>query len=285
MKTRPTKLISGVLTSAIALLSGPMLIAQPPGPPPGGFGPGGPGFRGRGPGGTGFGGREFGPEGRPAKVTNAPYSALETTQTTQTLSNGTQITRSEQTQVYRDSQGRVRSETTITPPPGSTAPARTDITIFDPVEGSMSRIDSQRMVVEKTMLPTRDSTRRGPGSRPAGSTRPDNISRPAGAASPQIQKDDLGTRTIQGVTATGKRTTTTIPAGAVGNSQAMQSVHEIWVSSDLQVAMMATTSDPRFGTRVSQLSNVSRNEPDPGLFQVPSNYTVKTRSRPGGSPQ
>jgi hypothetical protein len=283
MKTRSTKWIASALTSAIALLSGSMLIAQPPGPPPGGFGPGG--FRGRGPGGPGFAGREFGPGGRQATVTNAPYSALETAQTTQLLANGTQITRNEQTQVYRDSQGRVRTDTTVTPPAGSTVPARTMVTIFDPVEGSISRLDSQRMVVEKSMLPTRDFTPRGPASRPGGGARADNIGRPAGAAAPQIQRDDLGTRTIAGVTATGKRTTTTIPAGTVGNSQAMQSVHETWISSDLQVAMMTTTSDPRFGTRVTQLTNVTRNEPDAGLFQVPSNYTVKTHSRPGGPRQ
>jgi hypothetical protein len=209
---------------------------------------------------------------------------METTVSTQTLANGNQITRNESTQVYRDSQGRVRTETTMTPRPGSAAnaQARTNVTIFDPVEGSVSRIDSQRMVVEKSMLPTGNPGRRGPPQDGSG-PRPEN--RNGGAAAPQVLKEELGTKVIASLTATGKRTTTTIAAGAVGNSQAIQSVHEVWMSSDLQVPVMMTSSDPRSGTRVTQLTNVTRNEPDPALFQAPSGYTVKTHSRPGGGPR
>jgi hypothetical protein len=277
------KLTVRTLMGAGALLSAAMMLAQPPGPPPGGFrggrGPGGPEF-----GGPGFG-RGFGE--RQTKVTNAPYSAMETTVSTQTLANGNQITRNESTQVYRDSQGRVRTETTMTPRPGSAAnaQARTMVTIFDPVEGSVSRIDSQRMVVEKSMLPTGNPGRRGP-PQDGGRARPENRNGGTAPAGPQVLKEELGTRVIASLTATGKRTTTTIAAGAIGNAQAIQSVHEVWMSPDLQVPVMRTSSDPRSGTRVTQLTNVSRNEPDPALFQAPSGYTVKTHSGPhGGGPR
>jgi hypothetical protein len=278
------KLTSRTLIGAGALLSAAMMLAQPPGPPPGGFrggrGPGGPEFGGPG------GGRGFGPGGRQPTVANAPYSAMETTVSTQTLANGNQITRNESTQVYRDSQGRVRTETTMTPRPGSAAnaQARTMVTIFDPVEGSVSRIDSERMVVEKSMLPTGNPGRRGPPQDGNGRPRPEN--RNGGAAAPGVLKEELGTRVIASLTATGKRTTTTIAANAVGNTQPIQSVHEIWMSSDLQVPVMMTSSDPRSGTRVTQLTNVTRNEPDPALFQAPAGYTVKTHSGPrGGGPR
>jgi hypothetical protein len=41
-------------------------------------------------------------------VTDAPFSAIAVTQTTHTLADGNKITRTIQTNVYRDSQGRVR---------------------------------------------------------------------------------------------------------------------------------------------------------------------------------
>jgi hypothetical protein len=37
---------------------------------------------------------------------------------------------------------------------------------------------------------------------------------------------------------------------------------------------MIKTSDPRFGTTVTQLTNVVRSEPDAALFQTPADYTV-----------
>jgi hypothetical protein len=275
MNMRLTKLMTGVI------LSGALILAQ--GPPPGG-----PGFRG----GRGFGGpggREFGPGGlAQGKVTGQPYSAMEVTESTQTLGNGTQITRKEQTQVYRDSMGRVRTETTMTRPGGSTATgtgqSRTMVTIYDPVEGSVTRLDSQRQTADKTMLPTGangggNPGRRGPGLNGNG---PGNRARTAGANAPQVQKEELGTKTLASLSVSGTRTTMTIPAGAEGNSQAIQTVHEVWRSADLQVPVMTTITDPRSGTRVTQLTNVNRNEPDAGLFQTPSGYTLRTHSRPGG---
>jgi hypothetical protein len=74
--------------------------------------------------------------------------------------------------------------------------------------------------------------------------------------------------------AAGTRLTRTIPAGAMGNSQPIQTVRETWVSSDLNVPVMIKTSDPRFGTTVTQLTNVVRSEPDAALFQTPADYTV-----------
>jgi len=274
---RLTKLLSGtILIAALVLAQGP-----PPGPR-GEFGFGGPGGRGRGPGG--------GPGPRMNKVvTGSPYSAVETRQTTQILSDGTQINRSETSTVYRDSQGRVRTETTMARPAragsstssnGAAPETRTMVTIFDPVEGSTTRLDTQRLTADKTMFPTGDSGRRGPPPQGAGAG-----PRAVRAGEPQPVKLELGTKTINGLSATGTRTTNTIAAGEFGNSKAIQSVHEVWMSSELQEPLMITTSDPRFGTSTTTLNNVTRNEPDPALFVTPSTYKVTTHSRPGGPPR
>ena len=234
------------------------LFAQ--GPPPGGPGrPGGPGFGGPGPGGPGFGGPQ-------ATVTGAPYSAVRTFQSQQTLANGNEIQRNDQSKIYRDSQGRIRTETTMTPPSGSSADARTMITIFDPVAGFITRMDPQNSTAVKSALPS--------------GTPPTPPAPPATSSAPQVQTEDLGSKTISGLVATGIRTLITTPAGAFGNTQAIQSTREIWTSTDLQVPVLVTTSDPRFGTSTSQLTNIVRAEPDPSLFQVPSTYTVSTRTRP-----
>jgi len=238
-------------TTLSILAATAVLSAQ--GPPPG------PGFGGRDFGGRGFGGPGLG--GPPhATVTGAPYSAVETFQSQQTLANGNEIQKSHQSSVYRDSQGRVRTESTMPPPPGSTTQSRTMITIVDPVAGYVTRLDPQNSTAVKSALPT--------GTPPAHPT------------PPQAQTQDLGAKTINGLTATGVRTLITIPAGTDGNTQAIQSTHEVWTSTDLQVPVLITNSDPRFGTSTSQLTNVTRAEPDPTLFQVPSSYTTTTRARP-----
>ncbi|HMD48355.1 MAG TPA: hypothetical protein VKG79_04625, partial [Bryobacteraceae bacterium] len=85
---------------------------------------------------------------------------------------------------------------------------------------------------------------------------------------------DLGTQVIQGVNATGKRITRTVAAGVEGNDRAIQVVTETWYSPDLQVVVMSKTSDPRFGESTYQLTNITRAEPDPTMFTVPSGYTV-----------
>ena len=86
-------------------------------------------------------------------------------------------------------------------------------------------------------------------------------------------------QTINGVQATGTRVTRTIPAGGAGNAQPLQIVRETWVSSDLKQPVMVKESDPRMGTTVTQLTNITRSEPDPSLFQAPSDYTVTKGGR------
>lgn len=87
--------------------------------------------------------------------------------------------------------------------------------------------------------------------------------------------ESLGKQTIEGVEAEGKRTTTTIPAGAVGNERPIEMITETWYSPELQTTIMSKRSDPRTGESIFRLTNIRRGEPDASLFQVPSDYTVK----------
>jgi hypothetical protein len=85
---------------------------------------------------------------------------------------------------------------------------------------------------------------------------------------------DLPTSTINGVPARGSRISTRVPIGAIGNDREFQSVSELWFSSDLNLLIKSVNTDPRFGTTIYELTNISRQPPDPSLFRVPSEYNV-----------
>ena len=88
-------------------------------------------------------------------------------------------------------------------------------------------------------------------------------------------KEDLGEQVIEGVTAKGTRTTTVIPAGAIGNEQPITVTSEEWFSPDLKVLVMTKHADPRSGETTYRLTGVTRGEPDPSLFDLPAGVTIK----------
>jgi hypothetical protein len=189
-------------------------------------------------------------------VTGAPYSATQMTETQQALGDGNQIARQEQSKVFRDSQGRVRMEHTA-----KGAQAYAVIAIFDPVAGFTHVLHPSTMTAVKTPVHVHTEVQNGRAVHPKRNTS-------------DVQTEDLGTQMVNGLAATGTRTTRTIPAGAIGNQQAIQIVREAWVSVELKVPVMIKSSDPRFGSTVMQLTNITRAEPDAALFQVPANYTI-----------
>jgi len=256
-------LIFAVLFAAASLLAqGP-----PPGRGGGRMGPGGPG--------PGFG---VAP-GMMRTVTGAPYSAVEVTETTQTLANGNVIQHKSQSNVYRDSMGRVRVETTVPARGGTAGQTMTRITIHDPVAGVTRELDPQAKTVREMTIPQG----RGPGGNggrpaPQGRMMADAARRPE----PNAVTETLAMQTINGIQANGTRMTRTIPAGEIGNAQPIQTVRETWVSPDLKVPVMVKTVDPRFGATTTQLTNIIRSEPDASLFQAPADYTVThVTGRPG----
>lgn len=89
-------------------------------------------------------------------------------------------------------------------------------------------------------------------------------------------KEQLGKQILEGVEAEGTRTTVTIPAGEIGNERAIEIVSERWYSQELQLVVMTRHSDPRSGETTYKLTNINRSEPAKSLFEVPSDYTIKT---------
>jgi hypothetical protein len=211
-------------------------------------------------------------------VTGAPYSGDEVTEHVQTLSDGNRIVNTTSTRIYRDSQGRTRTETTLpTFAGGPSAPVM--ITINDPVSGVTYLLNADNKTAQKLMakqveLPKAKGLLQLPDVAVASGAGSAVFTAAAGFPKPDMKTEDLGNQTLDGVLATGTRTTETIPAGAVGNEQPIQIVSERWFSHDLQVAVKSTISDPRIGQTTETLNNLTRTEPDSSLFQVPGDYSV-----------
>jgi hypothetical protein len=273
----------------VALLTTATLLAQ--GPPPGGRrGPGGPG----GPGGRGPWGGPGGAAGPGMMavdrqvITGAPFSGIEVTENSQSLSDGNVIKNRTQTSIYRDGMGRVRTEETFTEPGANgSQTTRTMIRIHDPVAGVMRTLDPQNKTAHEMNAGPGPGRGPNPNGNGNGAGRPAPAGRGAGAATrdPNTSTETLSMQTINGIQANGSRVTRTIPAGQIGNAQALQITHETWMAVDLKVPVMVKRTDPRNGTTTTQLTNVVRSEPDPALFQIPSDYTVTKDPGRGRGPR
>ena len=259
----------GLLIVGLSAVSVAQTEPGPPPPPPGG--PGmtmtmqGPGFGG------GFFHEEIG-EGHKV-VTGAPMTAVIDTTRDTTLSDGNTIHTDNQSTVYRDSQGRVRREIQFelaTPATGATK--RTMVVITDPVSGNRYMLNPQNKTAHQMPL--------HPPKPPNGAREGERGERGAGHESANVATESLGTKTILGLQAQGTRVTRTIPAGQIGNAKAISVVTDRWESTELQIPLSMTHSDPMMGTVSSTVTSVNRAEPDPSLFQVPSDYKVET-GKPG----
>jgi len=253
MKKHAAWLVTGI--GALCLAAGLGVYAQdgPPGPPDA----------------EGILAFEAGPGGPGHVVKGAPFSAQTTIETVNVLGNGTHIDRKTAGAFYRDSQGRTRREETLPAVGPASESGATPHLVFiqDPVAGVHYLLEPDRKVARQ--MPSHGG--HGPDNADARHWAPGPRADAANATTEQ-----LGTQTINGVSATGTRITRTIPAGRIGNDKPIQIVTERWYSPELQVNLMTKRTDPRSGTTTIQLTNISREEPASTLFQVPPDYTVKT---------
>jgi hypothetical protein len=218
-------------------------------------------------------------------VTNAPFTADAINTTTQVLGDGTRIERSTTTRYYRDREGRVRSEQTILglgaldPAGGET---RTIITVDpDPGDGFVYTLDPV----------ARTARRVGRGNVISWVARPADVTSAAALrlsstdlrvvtlrASPEAgtpqPPESLGTRQMEGVTVTGRRTKSVIPLGQIGNDRPIEISTERWESPDLRLLVRSLQRDPRTGDVEYRLTNIVRGDPPADLFTIPADYEV-----------
>jgi hypothetical protein len=210
-------------------------------------------------------------------LTGAPYSATRTTTRVQTLADGTTVTHTTTVKEARDSEGRTYHATQMEMVPAGRPP----MTIYF-VSDSAKRItmnwSSNGKVVTVNHWPEPQTApqpaRHLPSPQDNQITAPVRTPIPRNT-NPDLHIDDLGTQTINGVPAQGRRITRVIPAGREGNDQPITVTTETWISPEIRTDVLQVTDDPRSGNSRMELSDIDLNEPDPSLFQAPEGYTMQ----------
>jgi hypothetical protein len=205
-------------------------------------------------------------------VKGAPFSAVTTSTTNQTLQDGTTtINRTAQGLIYRDSEGRVRREVTFTGVASlePTGGRHKMVAIFDPVAGVHYVLKPDKKIAYKMTLPANGADKAQAFEQKMQARQQQE------EASGALKVVSLQPQVVNGVNTEVTRTTHTIATGEIGNSAPIQVVSERWYSTDLQTVVQSTRKDPRFGTTTYSLTNIQRAEPAATLFAVPADYTVK----------
>lgn len=229
-------------------------------------------------------------------IPGRPVSATEERHSLQVLADGTRIETKSSNRYYRDDQGRTRIE-------------REDGTILisDPLLGAGVEMKDGKVVSRSTFSrssngaysfsssnagePTTNKAEaelkmkanmdalKAMAVENAGAAFGDSqvikVKRKAEAAANKAEhndthEEDLGTQAVNGISAQGTRSVTTIPLGMIGNDRPIEIVSERWVSSDLEMTIKSTNKDPRFGETTYELTNILTGAPDPTLFQIPA---------------
>ena len=226
-----------------------------------------------------------------APVQGAPYSATITNESVQTLADGNRIVQSSSGSIARDSMGRTRQDMPL-PRIGNMAPADAPhlVVIQDPVAQVSYTLNLTDKTAVKNPAPGALPTLRATASSvhadggaaisvrafagPASAAPMLIQSRAIGGNEGQAQTEDLGSKSMEGISVSGTRTTRTIPAGQIGNDQPISIVTEVWTSPELKTVISSKRSDPRIGDETYQLTNIVRAEPDPALFTVPGDFKI-----------
>jgi len=194
-------------------------------------------------------------------VQGHPFSAETVIEDTKRLYDGTTVTKRRGGAIYRDGEGRTRREQPlemvgVVNIVGSDNKPQILVFINDFAARPQIFIDLDNKIARKTFLP--------------------NIGPPFEPRLPgNARIENLGTKTIEGVSVEGTRETIEIPAGSLGNDKPMQVLHEKWFSKELQVLVMSRHIDPVAGEHIFKLVNIMRAEPDPQVFAVPTGFRIE----------
>jgi hypothetical protein len=225
-----------------------------------------------------------------APIQGAPYSAAITNESIETLPDGNRIVQTSNGTTARDSQGRTRQDAAL-PTIGNLSATNAPRLVFiqDPVAQMSYTLNLTDKTAQKIPTPSTAMDIAGLGSgsgkffiqmgsavSTAGLPSPGIVMQKTFVTNDQAQvnTEDLGSQTMEGIQVNGVRTTHTIPAGQIGNDKPISIVTEVWTSPDLKTIVYSKRSDPRMGEQTFQLKNIVRAEPDASLFTVPADFAI-----------
>jgi len=212
--------------------------------------------------------------------TGLPFSADVEEENDKFLADGNHIHYEVHGKIFRDSEGRMRTETEA-PVFNSNSKPFVHINITDMVEGRIIFLDMEHKIATVTLLgrPTavaaltipKDSANQNPKIQPVPTVPEHRLPTPSRNPAPE----DLGTSQIEGFTVQGTRSTHIMNAGMIGNDRPIATTTERWFSLELKMDLVKITDSPDGGRHVRKLVNIHAGEPDPLLFQIPPDFKVK----------
>jgi hypothetical protein len=199
-----------------------------------------------------------------------PYTAEYKVTHVQTLADGTTITRDSTEVRASDSHGRSMIARTTTS--GDRAPI-THVVVFDPVARTQITWLSPGKIARVFKMSAPDAAEHNC----SGIMR--NDATVVSGPKSKFTSENLGTESIQGIEARGRRRTTTIPEGVDGNDAPLVITSEMWSAVAVVKGLMLRENrdDPRSGKMTEELTSLSQSDPDPTTFQPPEGYEIVTK--------
>lgn len=193
------------------------------------------------------------------QVPGIPFSGKQQVVVTNTLANGTVVSRKYFTIVARDSQGRVHRESRGSVPADSDlVPPLLHTILLDPAAhtrtecypaGKYCEVKGYKPLVSVAQTASPNST-------------------------PEFQRESIGDNVLESMNVTGTRESRTYPSGVAGNTEPIAVTKEIWFSPQLQVNLSVVRNDPRTGIESLKITELKLDEPAASLFDIPDGYKV-----------
>ena len=209
--------------------------------------------------------------------------------------------------VYRDSEGRTRTEQSVFALMGEDRALPLLIDIVDSVAGCKYTLDTERHVAHRVkavpspdgmgggqLTPERAALLRNfmraphppppPPPPPANNGSRGESTQESASISfdpvpiENVTKEDLATQRMEGVTVKGHRTTTLMPSDGSGSPSKV--TNESWFSPDIQEFVVMKTISAHGEESASRLTHVVLGEPDAALFHVPPDYQIVDETGP-----
>jgi hypothetical protein len=200
-------------------------------------------------------------------IPDAPFSGVIEVQRSFVQPNGALINVKTIRQIARDSHGRIYNEAReLVPVASSDTPRIRRIHLYDPQTRMSAMIDPSQKTYW-TMIVNRPPATVPPGllaASPVGDMLP---------ANEFAKQEDLGMSEREGVSVHGVRQTQTIPADASGTGRNIVVTDEYWYSEELRINMLIKHNDPRMGSVIMTVTQVSRREPNSAMFEIPPGYS------------
>jgi hypothetical protein len=196
-------------------------------------------------------------------VPNVPLTAVAEIESTQTLDDGSTVTKKTIDNIARDSQGRIYNERReMVAEDFQGVPPLMSGHIYDPTTKLNTFMDPATHLARQSIFsgPAENTAQVREGAVPVSSR--------------GVQVQDLGTQSMEDVVVRGHLTTHTVSAKASGTGKPVTVTDEIWYSDELHLNMLVKHDDPRTGQQTVTVAHVNRSEPAAEMFEVPADYKV-----------